>query len=213
MFGKLINNKLTYAPKSLVIDGIRIINPTDEMYLEQGYLPIEHTEKPTTNDGHYAFHRWVVKNGKILQKWNVAKDTRPLTMEEVNAMLIKQQINSLEVDDSIALRMLLFYPEWTTNASYDSGFKVRYGSKLYRALQAHTSQDGWQPTSAGSLWVEICETFSGNIDEPIPYTGNMVLENGKYYIQDSMIYKCFRDSVNPVYNALVDLVSIYVEII
>ena len=28
-------------------------------------------------------------------------------------MLIRQQINTLEVDDSTALRMVEFYPEWS----------------------------------------------------------------------------------------------------
>ena len=32
-----------------------------------------------------------------------------------------------------------------------------------------------------------------------------------YYLQDSVIYLCTRDTVNPVYNPLADLVGIYVE--
>ena len=36
--------------------------------------------------------------------------TRPLTAEEVTAMLTRQQINILNVDDNTALRMLTFYP-------------------------------------------------------------------------------------------------------
>ena len=40
--------------------------------------------------------------------FEAAERTRPLTAEEVTAMLIRQQINSLAVDDNTALRMREF---------------------------------------------------------------------------------------------------------
>lgn len=40
---------------------------------------------------------------------------------------------------------------------------------------------------------------------------NGALENGKYYTQDGATYLCTRDTGNPVYNALADLVGIYVD--
>lgn len=137
---------------------------------------------------------------------------RPLTAEEVIALLIKQQINTLAVDDNTSLRMTEFYPEWSEGQAYPAGHKVQRGGKLWRCLQAHTSQAGWEPENAASLWTEICETHDGTIDDPIPYSGNMVLESGKYYLQDYVIYRCTRDTINPVYNALAELVGIYVEV-
>lgn len=144
-------------------------------------------------------------------KFEAYERTRPLTAEEVTAMLIRQQINTLTVDDDTALRMVEFYPEWATNTAYTAGYKVQHGGKLWRCVQAHTSQAGWEPENAASLWTEICETHDGTIDDPIPYSGNMALESGKYYIQDDVIYLCTRDTVNPVYNPLAELVGLYVE--
>lgn len=46
---------------------------------------------------------------------------------------------------------------------------------------------------------------------PIPYSGNMALTSGLYYIQDYTIYLCTRDTGNPVYNPLAELVGIYVN--
>lgn len=137
--------------------------------------------------------------------------TRPFTAEEVNRMVIAQQINTLEVDDNTALRMVEFYPEWATGQAYTAGYKVRHGGKLWRCLQAHTSQTGWEPENTPALWTQICETHDGTLDDPIPYSGNMALTAGLYYIQDYVIYICTRDTVNPVYNALSDLVGLYVE--
>ena len=141
-----------------------------------------------------------------------AERTRPLTSEEVTAMLIRQQINTLDVDDNTALRMTEFYPEWTSGQGYTAAYKVRYGGSLWRCMQSHTAQSGWEPSTAtASLWEQICESHDGTLADPIPYSGNMALENGKYYTQDGATYLCTRDTGNPVYNALADLVGIYVD--
>ena len=141
-----------------------------------------------------------------------AERTRPLTESEVSRLLIAQQINTLSVDDNTALRMVEFYPAWETDTDYPAGYKVQYGGKLWRCLQAHTSQTGWEPSTAtASLWEEICESHAGTKDDPIPYSGNMALESGKYYIQDDVVYRCTRDTINPVYNSLADLIGLYVE--
>ena len=141
----------------------------------------------------------------------IEERTRPMSADEVLTMLIPQQINSLSVDDNTALRMKNFYPEWTSGTAYEPGFKVRRNGKLWRARQAHTAQVGWEPENAASLWEEINEVHDGTIDDPIPYDGNMALEQGKYYYQDNAIYLCIRDTVNPVYHPLSQLIGIYVE--
>lgn len=137
--------------------------------------------------------------------------SRPLTETEVSRMLITAQINTLSVDDNTALRMLAFYPEWAFDTDYTVGYKVQRNSKLWRCLQAHTSQAGWEPENAASLWTEICESHAGTLEDPIPYNGNMALESGKYYMQDGKVYRCTRDTGNPVYNILSELVGLYVE--
>ena len=137
--------------------------------------------------------------------------SRPLTENEVNRMLIAQQINTLTVDDNTALRMAEFYPAWAVGAEYAAGYKVQHNGKLWRVLQAHTAQTGWEPENTASLWEQINETHAGTADDPIPYSGNMALESGKCYVQDYVIYICTRDTVNPVYNALAELVGLYVE--
>ena len=137
--------------------------------------------------------------------------SRPLRSEEVLAMLIPQQINTLSVDDNTALRMVEFYPEWSAGQAYIAGYKAQRGGKLWRCLQAHTAQTGWEPENAASLWTEICESHDGTKYDPIPYNGNMALESGKYYLQGGVTYLCTRDTGNPVYHTLAELVGVYVE--
>ena len=142
----------------------------------------------------------------------VQENARPLTEVEVSRMVISAQINTLDVDDNTALRMVGFYPEWKVGAEYAVGFKVQRNTKLYRVLQAHTAQEGWEPENAASLWEQVNETHTGELSDPIPYDGNMVLEKEKHYIQNGEIYRCISDTVYPVYHPLVELVGMYVEI-
>ena len=137
--------------------------------------------------------------------------TRPLTESEVARLLIAKELNSLTVDDNTALRMAEFYPEWAAGVAYSAGYKVQHGGKLWRCLQAHTSQDGWEPENAPALWEEICETHDGTKYDPIPYEGSMALVSGLYYSQDGVVYLCSRDTVNPVYNPLRELAGLYVK--
>ena len=117
--------------------------------------------------------------------------TRPLTTEEVTAMLIKQQVNTITVDDQTALRMVEFYPEWAAGQAYTAGYKVQRGGKLWRCLQDHTSQDGWEPDNAPSLWAKVLipdETVVPEWEQPDstnPYMqGDKVIHNGKTWVSD-----------------------------
>ena len=143
-------------------------------------------------------------------KAEIAERHRPLTESEVSRMLITQQINTLDVDDQTALRMVEYYPAWVTDTAYSAGYKVQYNGKLYKVITAHTSQADWTPDVAVTLFERIDEEHDGSEYDPIQYDGNMVLENGKYYTQDGVVYKCIRDTGNPVYHALAELVGVYV---
>ena len=139
---------------------------------------------------------------------------RPLSLAEVQEMMVRAQINTLAVDDAMALRMIAYYPEWTAGTAYAVGDRLVYNGDLYKVLQAHTSQETWMPgTGTESLYTRIDEQHDGTKYDPIPYSGNMALENGKYYTQDGVLYKCTRDTGNPIYHALSALVGTYVEVV
>ena len=142
------------------------------------------------------------------------EQSRPLTGEEVTRLVISETINTLPLDDNTALRAMAFYPAWKPNTAYTAAYKVQHGGKLWRTMQAHTSQTGWEPGAVGteSLFEQINETHAGTQDDPIPYEGNMALTAGLYYHQDWIIYRCIRDTGNPVYHPLSELVGIYVEV-
>ncbi len=129
----------------------------------------------------------------------------------------RASMQELEMTDNEALQVMDMYPQWADciGEELTQGNKVQHGGKLWKVLQAHTAQEQWQPGQQGteSLYTEVVETHSGTIDDPIPYSGNMELEQGKYYTQDGATYLCNRGTGIPVYAALAELVGIYVELV
>lgn len=125
--------------------------------------------------------------------------------------IIETAVQSLS--NSEALEAVTLHPAWAIGNDYPAGHKVQSNGRLWRCIQAHTSQEGWEPEDAASLWEGIDETHAGTLADPIPYEGNMALTAGLYYVQDGKTYLCTRDTINPVYNALSELVGVYVEMV
>lgn len=115
-------------------------------------------------------------------------------------------------DDSTALEYPELIQPWQPGTDYTVDQRVNWNGTLYKCLQAHTSQPDWTPDAAPSLWMQICETHAGTVDDPIPYSGNMELIEGLYYTQDGVMYRCTRSTGQPVYHALAELMGIYVEV-
>lgn len=92
------------------------------------------------------------------------------------------------VSDGVALKMTEVFPHWNGNSKeYVKDDKVLYEGVLYKVLQNHTSQEGWTPTSAPSLFAKVL-TSEGEIldweqpDSTNPYMkGDKVKFNGKIY--------------------------------
>ena len=154
------------------------------------------------------------------KKAEIQEKFRPLTAEEVTAMLVRQQINTIAVDDQTALRMRIYYPTFSDlvvqTVKKCTKFRATDSedAHLYTVIQPElTIQEHYPPgTGTESLYTRIDEQHGGTKYEPIPYNGNMALQSGKYYTQNNILYLCNRDTVNPVYNALAELVGLYVEV-
>ena len=127
--------------------------------------------------------------------------------------IIEQAMQSINGNDALTARSMYPTFESIIGKTVKQGFKFTHGGKLWKTEQPEmTIQEHYAPgMGTESLYSEVCETHAGTLEDPIPYNGNMALESGKYYMQDVKIYRCTRDTVNPVYNALSELVGLYVE--
>lgn len=73
---------------------------------------------------------------------------------QLRAMIEKA---SASLPDEDALEAVELFPAWMTDTAYTAGIRVRYGDKLYRCEQAHTSQADWTPDKTPALWTEVAK--------------------------------------------------------
>lgn len=133
----------------------------------------------------------------------------------LQAMMIASMRNSflVELPDTDAAKLYLCYDPWTTDKAYKVGDRVLCDDKLWKCRQAHTSQENWKPSiNTASLWEVINVENAGTLDDPIPYDQTMTVYNGKYYLEEGIIYKCIRDSGQPLYATCASLVGNYFEV-
>jgi hypothetical protein len=158
------------------------------------------------------------ENPPLIDHVKRLKRTRELIEKNIKEMndLALNAVDALEVKD--------WYPTWGDEGlregdTVKKGTKFQYEGKLYAVRQDHKILAFYYPSiNTASLYVEVTPEYNdegelGTIDNPIPYEGNMALENGKYYSQEGEVYLCNRDTINPVYHRLADLVGLYVELI
>lgn len=119
----------------------------------------------------------------------------------------------IELPDTEAAKIPLCYDSWATDTAYKVGDRVEWDGKLWKCRQAHTSQENWKPSiNTASLWEVINVENAGTLDDPIPYDQTMTVYNGKYYLEEGIIYKCIRDSGQPLYATCASLVGNYFEV-
>lgn len=61
------------------------------------------------------------------------------------------------LNDEDALNAVELFPVWETDTSYVLDARVRYEDKLYKCVQAHTSQENWTPDLTPALWTEVAK--------------------------------------------------------
>lgn len=83
------------------------------------------------------------------------------------ARKLRQMIVELAANysDEEAVEVPFAYPKWKSDTLYSVGERIRYGEKLYRVLQEHTSQNDWTPDAAASLFAEILPGQEGSDEE------------------------------------------------
>ena len=98
--------------------------------------------------------------------------------------------------DDQAARSPRIYPTWSAGLEVKAGDRFYYTGtdKLYKVVQAHTTQADWTPDETPAMWAVIDKTHAGTIEDPIPASRGMEYEYGKYYLdgEDGKTYLCQR---------------------
>ena len=172
-------------------DGGQYINPTVELILADGwveYVPEPYVPTPRTKSEFEIVKELVVK------QWNERTD---ITNEE-----------ALEY-------MVIVYPWYDfVGKVLPIGKIVSHNDRLWRVRQEHTALKEYEPSLAtASLYEVIEKEHEGTLADPIPYMPPMEIFEGKYYVENDIVYLCTRSSGTALSHNLSDLINIYVEMI
>lgn len=64
---------------------------------------------------------------------------------------------AVSLNDADALEAVELFPVWKPGTEYKVNERIRYRDKLYRVVQAHTSQEDWTPDVTPALYTEVAE--------------------------------------------------------
>lgn len=114
----------------------------------------------------------------------LARTLRPL--------IEKAMTEAASLTDAEAVSATCLHPKWSGDSvQYTAGQRVQYDGVLYTVLQNHTSQAGWKPTAAPSLFAKVLipdPTVIPEWEQPEstnPYAkGDKVKHNGKTWVSD-----------------------------
>lgn len=173
--------------------------PNFKLAEENEVKEVEPTEK----------EEWFIKPQKTAQE----KANQEAMLQDM--MMKAQQVAFLvELPDEEAVKIPYCYDEWEVDHDYKVGDRVQDSGKLWKCRQEHTSQEDWRPsTKTASLWEVIDEQHEGTLEDPIPYDMNMEVFKDKYYIENDVVYKCIRNSGQPLYASCSSLLGNYFELV
>ena len=135
----------------------------------------------------------------------------------IYAAIIKMAVKTARAitDDQEALAVKCLYKQWEKQIGrqLEVGEYIQHNKQLYRVLQQHIAQANWIPgEGTESLYVIIDKEHSGAENDPIPWKANMECFNGKYYIEDEILYLCVRDSGIALQCKIVDVLGNYFKL-
>ena len=193
MYYKIIDGQTVFYKDPLIVDGMQIYNPSEELIKTAGWMEYTPPPAPPVDNTKYEpYTEDVVAKIKNLLRDKVAEQT-----------------------DEEALENIELFPTWQSKigVQVEQGERLYYDDKLYKVQQTHIPQEDWRPEATASLYVQIViESEQGTIDNPIAYEVNMELVEGKYYTEDGVKYLCVRALAQSVWH-LADLVGNYVEVV
>lgn len=139
-------------------------------------------------------------------------------MKRSDALKIRRQLEDLAdtLTDETAATVPFMSRIWIPDGKYAVGDRRRYGDILYKCITAHEALNdpNRAPDLAASLWTPISNPEEdGSYNHPVHWVQGMELENGKYYLDNEILYLCIRDSGIGMSYPLSALVGQYVEVV
>ena len=193
MYGKLVDGVLQAPPVE--------ISRNIKQMKDAGYKPVIDSKPGYEVETQDAVFVDYIDTGMYIRAMYEIVEIEPTEEEQIieqtnKAMeLLNINFNGLlpNLSDEQALQVPLMFPKWQEGKEYVVGDRVLYLGVLYKVLQAHTSQAGWEPNIAPSLFAKnliVKDEEGEQVDIPEwvqpdstnPYMiGDKVMFEGKVY--------------------------------
>ena len=192
---KIIDGKTVFYKDPLIVNGMQIYNPSEELILAAGWMV--YTPPPTPEPAPIDYTVYEPDEYMIIEK-----------LKQLAQAQVAQQT------DEEALENIELFPSWQSMIGKQVEINTRlfHDNRLWKVRQTHTVQEEWKPDVATSLYVQIVADDSGTESNPINFEIGMELVEGKYYTEDSVKYLCIRELAQCVWH-LNALVGNYVEVV
>ena len=192
---KLIDSVTVFYHDPLIVNGMQIYNPSEELLLAAGWM--EYTPPPTPEPAPIDYTVYEPDEFAIVEK------LKQLAQAQVTQQTDEEALNNIEL-----------FPTWKEliGKTVEINTRLFHDNRLWKVRQTHTVSEEWKPDVAVSLFTQIVEGEEGTIGNPIEYQLNMELVEGKYYTEEKVKYLCTRNLAQSVWH-LAYLVGQYVEVV
>lgn len=134
----------------------------------------------------------------------VEEATRPMTADEVQRLVLRRQVNALEIDDATASRMMDYYPtldDYAEGTLISAGTAIHHGGALKRANVDLYNYPANSPDSAPTLWADIAYREGVRVI-PATISAEQAFKLDELGWQNGHIYRSLMDgNVYPVTQA------------
>lgn len=111
--------------------------------------------------GDGLFYRWYEVESVLVETDHtpqLAAEVEDMAQATVAASIVfTVMAEAGQIDDTTAAENASQFAEWAYPVAYKVGAIRLHAGRLYRCVQAHTSQENWTPDAAASLWAEIAD--------------------------------------------------------
>ena len=83
------------------------------------------------------------------------QEERSKASKKLSDMVFVAAVEEGKIDAAAAMENADVFLDWKENCSYEIGNIRKYEGGLYRCIQKHTSQTGWEPPAVPALWTKI----------------------------------------------------------
>lgn len=189
---KIIDGQTVFYHDPLIIDGMQIYNPTEELILAAGWM--EYTPPPAPPIDYTIYDP---------DEYAIVEKLKQLAQAQVVQQTDEEALNNIEL-----------FPSWLSmvGKTVEINTRLFHDNRLWKVRQTHTVSEEWKPDVATSLYVQVVNDEEGTKERPINYEVGMELVEGKYYVEESIEYLCIRELAQSVWH-LADLVGSYVEVV